>query len=440
MEVNMINPTNTRSKCVISNTSNYSFVYIYLIMLVIFIISFSSSAFSIDKKKANFQVFPLIGDHNKHKSIFVFLDGTRNVQESGTNVWQAYNLISKHSNPQTTGFYREGVGSAKNPIISLPGSALGLGMEKRILDGYEFIAKNYNLGDDVYIFGFSRGAHEARSLAGFLAYVGVPILTNENRNNLKALGNKILELTKSKIDDDYLSEWVTWKPGQEPFLAAEIRNKYEQEMQSVEVKFMGVWDTVPGSSFKEYGECKENIGFIKKWFYWLPVISKGDRYKVDSYPAIRTIAHAVSIDEKRSKFRPILLCPVINPTYTEFNEMWFPGAHSDVGGGYEDSIEGDSTKGLSSISLNWMLDILSRSYSFNTVTPTVQGNANGLAHWSYGDSPGNKGSKCEDRQLPEDVSRIHVSYYEREQSSPTPIRVENEVLNLKYPNPVSCSD
>ena len=79
---------------------------------------------------------------------------------------------------------------------------------------------------------------------------------------------------------------------------------------------------------------------------FFPGIDKGERYKTDSYPPIRHMAHAVSLDEKRSKFTPLLLCQAINPTYTEINEVWFPGAHSDVGGGYQDSLE------LSNISLS----------------------------------------------------------------------------------------
>jgi uncharacterized protein (DUF2235 family) len=370
---------------------------------------------------------PLAGDPNSQKSIFVFLDGTMNNTNSGTNVWRTYDLLAKNDDPQMTSIYIEGVGSLDNPLF---GTALGRGMEERILRGYEFIAQNYKPGDDIYIFGFSRGAHEARALAGLLAYAGVPIISGGDRNHLITIGNKVLELTKDKSDKDYLGKWTSWKPGQSPLLAAEIKNELGLEMRTAEVKFLGVWDTVPGSSFKKYKDCKEKIGFWKRWFYWLPVINKGERYKTDSYPAIHQIAHAVSLDEKRSKFAPLLLCPAINPKYTKLSEVWFPGAHADVGGGYDDSDE------LPGISLNWMLRLLSESYKFNTTPPQVKESATGLAHWSVGDFPANMGSECLDRRPPQGA-QFHPSFEKRKNSSPVLIRIKGVRKSLPYP--IDCS-
>jgi uncharacterized protein (DUF2235 family) len=366
--------------------------------------------------------------NNVPKSIFVFLDGTRNDSHSGTNVWQLYQLIYKNNDSQTTSIYIEGVGSVDNPIL---GSVLGHGMKKRILKGYEFVAQNYSPGDDLYIFGFSRGAHEARSLAGLLAYAGVPKLSDENRDPLLTIGDGVLGLTKETTDTDYNDRWRSWKPGEAPLLAAEIKDKLQQEMQPVEIKFLGVWDTVPGSAFKKYQDCIEKIGFFKRWFHWLPMISEGERYKSGSYPAIHQIAHAVSLDEKRSKFASLLACEAINPQFTKVTEVWFPGAHADVGGGYEDSNE------LPGISLNWMIEILSRSYKFNGPPPQVEANPQGLAHWSIGDSPANWRSDCEDRILPMGAE-VHRSFEVRKNSGPVPVRVDGKVVPLPYPK--MCSD
>lgn len=384
----------------------------------------------IETSEVSTKIIKLLGNPDQRKSIFVFLDGTLNDQKSGTNVWRLYNLVVNNNDPQTTGVYIEGVGSIDNPVF---GAALGQGMEERILKGYEFIAKNYHPGDDVYILGFSRGAHEARSLAGFLAYAGVPTLLANNQSNLSVVGNKILDFVKDKNDEDknYRQAWASWTPGQSPVLAAEIKEKYEQDTLPVEVKFLGVWDTVPGSSFKKYNGCKEEIGFWKTWFYWLPMVSKGERYKTDSYPGIHYIAHAVSLDEKRSKFEPLLLCPPINGQFTKTIEVWFPGAHADVGGGYEDSHE------LPDISLSWMLDRLAENYKFNTTPPKIEGTAQGLAHWSISDSPANIGSECVDRK-PLPAAKLHLSVDERKQSSPVPLRVKGVVKRLDYP--LNCAD
>ncbi|MEI7996692.1 MAG: DUF2235 domain-containing protein, partial [Methylococcaceae bacterium] len=250
------------------------------------------------------------------KSIFVFLDGTANDESSATNVWRLFDKLKQYKNKQTFGRYIEGVGSVKEPDWPIPivGDALGLGMQPRILEGYDFIAQKYKPGDEIFIFGFSRGAHEARALAGLIAYAGVPKVTG---NNDKCIEKRILKIVQGTRDKDYTDKWKAWKPNQAPLLANEIKKDINVEMQAAEIKFLGVWDTVPGSAFKDYENkdnpkqhpCKENIGCLKKYFHWIPGIIKGERYKSGSYPPIRHIAHAVASDEKRSKFAPLLLCP-----------------------------------------------------------------------------------------------------------------------------------
>lgn len=361
-----------------------------------------------------------VANPTAHKHIFVFLDGTRNDQRSKTNVGRLYELIPKMEDAQTISIYIEGVGSVDKPIF---GTSLGRGMKNRILRGYAFIAEHYNAGDDIYIFGFSRGAHEARSLAGLLSYAGVPRVTDHNRDRLVVAGKAILKLAKKAVENDYFDKWASWKPGQSPLLGREIQN---EEAQPVEITFLGVWDTVPGSSFKKYDECIEKIGVFKRNAYKLPIISEGERYKSGSYPPIRRIAHAVSLDEKRSKFAPLLVCQPINPQYTKVNEVWFPGAHADVGGGYEDS------NALAGISLNWMIRLLSGTYPFHPSPPRVDEDTKGLAHWSIGDFPANLGSDCEDR-TPSEQAQLHKSVEERKSADHVPVRVKGKLVELPYP-------
>ncbi|MYM80904.1 hypothetical protein GTP44_02870 [Duganella sp. FT50W] len=232
------------------------------------------------------------------RNIFVFMDGTANESASGTNVYRTFKLISQDDNTATASIYIEGVATAGASAQQVLEAALGYGMQPRILTGYQFITDNYRAGDKVFIFGFSRGAHEARALAGLLSYAGIPKASPGS-------GKKILSLVKSKDDDDYLQQWKTWKSGDRPLLADEIKRTLNLEVQGVEVNFLGLWDTVPGSSLKKFGKCKEEKNS-----------TDGDRYKSGSYPPIHYIAHAVSVDEKRSKFRPILLCDAINPELT----------------------------------------------------------------------------------------------------------------------------
>ena len=356
------------------------------------------------------------GDPALPKSIYVFHDGTRNDADSGTNVRKLFEAVLAAGDPQAVAVYIQGVGSDATPIL---GTLNGLGMEQRILRGYDFIAQSYRPGDAVYIFGFSRGAHSARALAGLIAYAGVPSASPLDSDQRLRQLDRMIEIVKRKNDADYADAWKSWKPGMEAPLAQEVRNKMGLLTRPVEIQFLGVWDTVPGSNFKTFGKCKE-----------LPDRRDGDRYKSDSYPPIRKIFHAVSADEKRSKFQPILLCPAMHPDYTVVVETWFPGAHSDVGGDYSDS------QALSNLSLYWMMDALRGSGVTLPQAPQSAGDPRGLAHWSIGDRPGNLGSECQDRLIPPGAV-MHPSVQARRDAGTVPVRINGATKSLPYP--MSCS-
>ena len=382
---------------------------------------------------------PFEGNPGSPKSIFVFLDGTANDASSETNVWRLFNQLKRHKNQQTIGYYIPGVGSIEEPLeddlfFKVFGDALGKGMQARILEGYDFISEHYRPGDEIFIFGFSRGAHQARALAGFIAYSGMPANVSGNKNERKNKYERILEQLKDIRDEDRKGEWKAWSPNQTPLLANDIKNDMNLAMHPAEIKFVGVWDAVPGSSFKNYVQnpCKEDIGIVKTYLHWIPGISKGERYKSDSYPPIRHIAHAVSLDEKRSKFAPLYLCGAIPSNHpTNIKETWFPGAHADVGGGYGDHA-------LPNISLNWMIHLLGEHYQFSSkIEEIVKENtedSKGLAHWSYGDSRANTGSDCEDRRdhnnrQPPIEYNPHPSIDERTQAGVVPIMIKGKTVN-----------
>lgn len=379
------------------------------------------------------------------KSIFVFFDGTANDKSSATNIWRLFAKLKLHRNPRTAARYIEGVGSVSTPLEDDPmfpflGDALGMGMNARILKGYDFIAQHYNSGDEIFILGFSRGAHQARALAGVLAYAGVP-KTRDDSEEQRRKFERILKLVKDARDDEFKARWEAWQPGRPPLLGEMIRDDHDigLEMMPVEIRFLGVWDTVPGSSFKDYGACKETIGIVKRYFSWLPVISKGERYKSGSYPPIRQIAHAVSLDEKRSKFAPLYLCRPYQSEYTTVTETWFPGAHADVGGGYRDTA-------LPDLSLTWMIRLLDGAYRFASPperwSDKTSGDAMGKAHWSYGDKPGNLGSHCEDRKARADRQPplgydLDSSIAERMRHKVAPIAIRC-VKEQRWSYPIAC--
>lgn len=348
------------------------------------------------------------------QDLFVFLDGTGNAADSRTNVWRLHELLLANRKDGFAAAYIPGVGSTTNPVF---GTVLGHGMERRMRCGYAFLGEQYQPGDRIFIFGFSRGAHAARNLAGQIAYAGIAPKEGDRDSQLKH-ANAIQEIVKDQADDDHAAAWANWKPGAPPPLAAKINRRLKLQMQGAEVTLLGVWDTVPGSSFVEYGVCKEE-----------PNLKKGDRYKTGSYPPIHHIAHAMSLDEKRSRFHPLLLCPAYNAELTKLEQEWFPGAHADVGGGYE------GETGLPDISLGWMISRL-EDYGVD-VGPAPAGDPKALAHWSIGDAPANAGSHCEDRKIPPGASMSHAAD-KRRSSGDVELRAFGKTKTLAYP--VTCAD
>jgi hypothetical protein len=372
-------------------------------------------------------------DKTKPKSIFVFMDGTANNPDVPTNVFRLFQDINKNNDNQTVAIYIEGVGNADESIAKIVGEILGFGMEEKILRGYKFLVKHYQPGDHIYIFGFSRGAHTARSLAGLVSYAGVSKPSDGNDESPwdynpfttgYTFGNKILEMVKEQGDLKKASTWKSWGRGDVPPLKNEIKTQVKTilggqidiNVQSAEIEFLGVWDTVPGSQLINYFKgdndlvCKEHEDLA----------DDKQRYQIDSYPAIHHIAHAVSKDEKRSEFRPLFLCSkkintnsVHNEKLTTLDEKAFPGAHADVGGGYE-----DKNNQLSEISLNWMISKLNDHYALKSAN--YKGNSKGLGHLSISVKPLYIfNMECKDRTLPPNINN-HESITERNNAGAVP--------------------
>lgn len=379
---------------------------------------------------------PFSGDVSKPKNIFLLFDGTQNDDGSDTNVHKLYRmLVANGADSQRAAIYIPGVGK---DLAVVTGTVLGRRMETRILLAYEFLTRLFRPGDHIYIFGFSRGAHTARALAGIVSYAGVPTFAAEEWNRVDKGArivqqelNSIVDLVKVEKDDEHASTWMSWTPGQPPPMQERVREKLGRHVQYADIEFVGVWDTVPGSSFKDYGDCREQHGIFKRYFHWLPLIDRGDRYKSGSYPTIRRLSQALARDEKRSKFHPLRLCPAYNTSYTSVVERAFPGAHSDVGGGYSPA----ST--LPGLSMNWILDQLVLQYDgFGKAIPHVSADPLDFAHWSILDPPGNLGSHCRDRQI--DPAIEDESIRIRQTAGQAPLVVKKQCTLRPYP--ISCTD
>ena len=232
-----------------------------------------------------------------------------------TNVYKIFNALLQ-TNTQAP-HYDSGVGTDGTPIDRLLGAAVGTGLFQKICDGYTIIARSYATGDQIFLFGFSRGAYTARSLAGMIAVCGLPAPGKFDDNATKAAFDAY-RAPKTGADRAGLLESFT----------------QTYDAQDVQIAMTGVWDTVgalgiPGDLFS--GLDTQLYGFLD----------------TNLHPDIQAAYQALAIDEKRSEFAPTLWTTPSSATQI-VEQIWFPGVHCDVGGGY-------AAHGLSDVALGWMM-------------------------------------------------------------------------------------
>jgi uncharacterized protein (DUF2235 family) len=222
-------------------------------------------------------------------------------------------------------YYNRGVGTG-DFIDRLFGGAFGVGLAHNAREAYEFLSLHHAPGDEIYFFGFSRGAYTVRRVVGMLRKCGMlpAIADDEKRDVALRDAYAVYEKRESRAEG-----------GADSKAALAFRAKYGA--QRVPVRFLGVWDTV--GSYGIAGVLGQlGAMFSKSRFHDLILSSD-----------VEHASHAVAIDECRRLFQPTLLRR--SKTGAErghvLEQSWFAGVHSNVGGGYEDS-------GLSDIALHWM--------------------------------------------------------------------------------------
>jgi uncharacterized protein (DUF2235 family) len=271
------------------------------------------------------------------KRIVVCCDGTWNqwTGDHPTNVVRVAQAVSLTAPGDAPGsaipqivFYDEGVGTGGGLIDRIRGGAFGYGLDKNVEDAYRFLVNNYEQGDEIYLFGFSRGAYTARSTAGVIRKCG--LLTKQNGVKIGA-ALSLYRLRDSSPDLEETQRFRRENSHPNPVLPSDDRYAYV-----VRIHFLGVWDTV-GS-----------LGVPLRSLRWVPW---NNRYKFHDERLSSTVKnafHAVSIDEQRGSYEPTLWDQV--PAEGQrVEQTWFAGVHSEVGGG-------SSERGLSSLALGWMID------------------------------------------------------------------------------------
>jgi len=273
------------------------------------------------------------------RRIAVFLDGTANTPEELegvskrdfltpppiTNVVRLLRGVITDeratTKSQVLGYF-PGVGTTGSFVTQLRDQATGRGVSDILLDAYRFIAHNLEWRsetdptsanrDEVYIFGFSRGAYIARALTGFLNFVGL-------------LKKKSLWMLPNFFDayQDVLFQGRKFDPRVADILAGNVHANY----RSVPVHFLGVWDTVGALAFNDKADDERF-------------------HNTALTPNVTSAFQALAIHELRSPFKPVFWTDRAKKEQV-VEQVWFAGAHSNIGGGYSDV-------GLSQFALDWM--------------------------------------------------------------------------------------
>lgn len=265
------------------------------------------------------------------KRLIVCCDGTWNNPEqedngipAPTNVFKIYNAIAEHDSQHDIAqlkYYHPGLGSEGGIFQTLAGGAFGSGISQHICSAYHWLGRHYQEGDHIYLYGFSRGAFTARSLSGFLEY------------GLLKLSDLDTDESWSRVHFSYKSGYRLKKPASQ---WAPPEWHFFHSGQALPVRFIGVWDTVGALGIPDDLEILNVLDNKKKWQF----------HNTRLGTHIQTARHAMAIDERRSSFSITRWSNA--DRHPDTTELWFPGVHADVGGGYADC-------DLSNGSLLWMM-------------------------------------------------------------------------------------
>jgi uncharacterized protein (DUF2235 family) len=301
-------------------------------------------------------------DARPPRKLVLFADGTGNAfttQES--SVWRLYEALD-HTKPDQIAYYIKGVGTAGwAPLAALDG-ATGIGVPANVRKLYRFLCWNWHEGDEIYIFGFSRGAFTARTLAALIASQGlVPAVIDKvavshaemQRNTMAAWR----EYRKRSVGYRSLPTiWVVrWIRDVLIYLYqlvfrqrsyAKVREAMDGRKE-VKIEFLGLFDTV-----EAFGVPIEELRVAIDWAIW-PVSFRNYRLS----DKVKHACHALALDDERTTFHPLRIDQAGLAEEQIVKEVWFAGSHSDIGGGYPEST-------LSFVPLVWMAEQLGNQLRF----------------------------------------------------------------------------
>jgi hypothetical protein len=272
------------------------------------------------------------------KRIILLSDGTGNAASKvwRSNVWRIFESLDLTGDKQVA-FYDDGVGTSSFKPLAIVGGVFGWGLKRNVLDIYKFLCANYTSDDDeIFGFGFSRGAFTIRVVIGLVLDQGLV------RGNTDA---EFYRSAKLAYRAYRANSFHTVFQIEKPFRWARdailrlfgIRYNQTHNRTVEKIKFLGLWDTVAA-----YGlPIDEMARGVSKWIFPLELPNRGFNH------GIAKACHALSLDDERTTFHPVLWNEAGVPA-EQLHQVWFSGVHSNVGGGYPD----DS---LAHISLYWIM-------------------------------------------------------------------------------------
>jgi len=213
-------------------------------------------------------------------------------------------------------YYDQGVGTG-NVLDRYTGALFGLGLDVHLFEAYRFLVANYEPGDEIYIFGFSRGAFTARSIAGMIRKCGI--------------------LRRESVQD-YTQAISLYRSAEHPNAEGPCHFRTRTSVMGVgpiPVRCVGVWDTVGALGIPLRGW--ERLTAARYQFH-----------DTELSGSIEHGYHALAIDERREPFEPTVWAWKPKPGQT-VEQVWFPGTHSDLGGGFP-------KRGLADLTLQWMIE------------------------------------------------------------------------------------
>jgi hypothetical protein len=293
------------------------------------------------------------------KTIIILSDGTGNSANkvNKTNVWRLYRALDLTDSDQVA-IYDDGVGTQRFKPLRYLGGAFGYGLSRNVRELYAFLCRNYEPGSHIYMFGFSRGAFTVRTLAGMVVKCGIIIARGPGAdlptgNGLNQAVRKVYKAYRASYRTEtgrglHRCYWAlrrglafigAVKPPPADDQKSRIR-AFQREYECVidpEIDFIGVWDTVDAVGLP----MDELADFWDKYVY---------RFRFPDQnlsPLVKQARHALALDDERLTFHPVLWNE--NPETTgRMKQVWFAGAHSNVGGGYPDDT-------LAHVPLAWMI-------------------------------------------------------------------------------------